>query len=212
MIDEEISKLLSKGPIEPFSYEEREVISPIFIRPKKDWTTRTIINLKFLNEFVAYKYFKIESLTDVINLMSQDCFFAKIDLKYAYFSVSIAPEHRKYLRFLWRGIRYQFTCLCFGLSCAPRFFTKLLKPVVAILRGSGHNIVIYLDDLLIIGKTSDDCLQGLWEAFSLLVKLGFIINLRKSVLVPTKIIEYLGFVLNSVEMKVFFCLMIKQTT
>ena len=123
---------------------------------------RTIINLKFLNEFVAYKHFKLESLSDVFNLMSQDCFFAKIDLKDAHFSVSITPEHRKYLKFLWRGILYQFTCFCFGLSCVPRFFTKQLKPVVAILWGNGHIIVIYLDDLLIIGRTSHDCLQ--WEA------------------------------------------------
>ena len=161
MVDEKISKLLSKGAIEPSSHEEREVISSIFIRPKKDGSMRTIINLTFLNEFVAYKHFKLESLTDVINLMSQDCFFAKVDSKDACFSVSIAPEHRKYLKFLWRGILYQFTCLCFGLSCAPRFFTKLLKPVVAILKGNGHIIVIYLDDLLIIGRTRDYCLQGL---------------------------------------------------
>ena len=138
--------------------------------------------------------------------MSQDCFFAQIDLKDTYFSVSIAPEHRKYLKFLWSGVLYQFTCLCFGMFCASRSFTILLKPVVAILRGNAfHIIVIYLDHLLITGKSRDDCLQGLWEAFSLLAKLGFIINLRKSVLVPTKIIEYLGFVLHSVEMKVCFC-------
>ena len=134
VVDEEISKLLSKGATEPSSHEEGEVISPIFIRPKRDGSMRTIINLKFLNEFIAYKHFKLESLTDVINLMSRDCFFAKIDLKDAYFSVSIALEHRKYLKFLWRGVLYQFTCLRFGLSCAPGFFTKLLKPVVAILR------------------------------------------------------------------------------
>ena len=91
--------------------------------------------------------------------------------------------------------------LLLWVVCAPRFFTKL--PVVALLKSNGHIVVIYLDDLLIIGKIPDDCLQGLWEAFSLLVKLGFIINLKKSVLVPIKFIEYLGFVLNSVEMKGF---------
>ena len=84
MIDEEISKILSKGATEHSSHEEEEVISPIFIRPKKDGSMPTIINLNILNEFIAYKHFKLQSLTNVTNLMFQDRFFAKIDLILSY--------------------------------------------------------------------------------------------------------------------------------
>ena len=64
----------------------------------------------------------------VTKLVEKDCFMASIDLKDAYYSVPIAREDRKYLRFKWQGSLYQFTCLPNGLSCASRKFTKLLKP------------------------------------------------------------------------------------
>ena len=133
MVDEEIFKLLSKGTIEPSFHEEGEVISPIFIRPKKDGSMRTIINLKFLNEFVAYKHFKLESLSDVFNLMSQDCFFAKIDLKDAYFSLSITPEHRKYPKFLWHGILTNLHVCVLVCLVHPDSLQNCLSPLLLFL-------------------------------------------------------------------------------
>ena len=71
-------------------------------------------------------------------------------LKDAYFTVPIYEPHKKYLRFQFQNITYGLQCLPFGLSTAPRAFTKLLKPVIAILRSSGIRIVIYLDDILVM--------------------------------------------------------------
>jgi len=50
---------------------------------------------------------------------------AKIDLKDAYFLVPVKKDHQK---FQWQGHTYQFHCLPFSLFCAPRTFTKLMKP------------------------------------------------------------------------------------
>ena len=52
----------------------------------------------------------------------------KIDLKDAYLTVPIYKKHRQFLRFKWRGQRYLFKSLPFGLATAPRTFTKLLCP------------------------------------------------------------------------------------
>ena len=41
----------------------------------------------------------------------------------------------------------------FGLNVAPRVFTKLLKPVVAWLRGQGIRLIIYLDDIQIMASS-----------------------------------------------------------
>ena len=107
-----------------------------------------------------------------------------LDIKDAYFHVKIDKKFWKYLKFSWKGTLYCFTCLCFGLASAPRIFTKLCKPIVPILRGEGH-IIIFLDDTLVIGRTFEICQVTLWESFRrtfrLLVKLGFVINLKKSV-------------------------------
>ena len=49
-----------------------------------------------------------------------------------FISVPLNPASRKFVRFLWSGNRYEFLCLCFGLSPASRIFTKLLKIPVSV--------------------------------------------------------------------------------
>ena len=120
VIDIEIGKLLAKGVIVPTTHEEREYISPTFMRPRKDDTSRLILNLKRLNEHVLYRHFKMESLTTVLNMVKPGCFMASIDLKDAYHSVPIATEHHKYLKFQWQGKLYNYVCFPNGLAFCPR--------------------------------------------------------------------------------------------
>ena len=47
---------------------------------------------------------------------------------------------------------YQFTCLSFGLSSAPRVYTKVLCPIVGFFHSKGIPCVIYLDDLLLFAQ------------------------------------------------------------
>ena len=88
------------------------------------------------------------------SLISEGCFMACIDLKDAYYSVSIQKHHRKFLKFTWMDQLWQYKALPNGLTTAPRLFTKLLKPVLATLRRQNHTVMAYLDDILIIGHTS----------------------------------------------------------
>ena len=100
-----------------------------FCDPKKETgKVRVIFNLKHLNEAVTYRKFKMDTLESAIKLMKPGCFMTSIDLRDAYYSVPITPEHRKYLKFMWRGVLYQFTSLPMGLTSSPRLFTKILKP------------------------------------------------------------------------------------
>ena len=83
-----------------------------------------------------------------------------LDLKDAYFSVPIFRPHCKYLRFIWRDQRYEFTCLPFSYSLAPRVFTKIFEPIVAQLRLNGLN-VIFLDDILLVASSLAECIEQL---------------------------------------------------
>lgn len=48
----EIQKLLNKRVIVESEYENKQFISPIFLRPKKDGKYRLICNLKYLNQYI----------------------------------------------------------------------------------------------------------------------------------------------------------------
>ena len=200
IIEEEISKLLRKGVITEASHCRGEFISSIFIRPKKDGGHRLILNLKQLNAYVKYHHFKMDTLQSAIRLMKPNCYMASVDLRDAYYSIPINEEHQKFLRFHWKGKLFQFTCLPNGLSCAPRLFTKVLKPIYATLRRKGHLNVGYIDDSYLQGDTVHECNDNINDTTDLFIKLGFVIHPLKSVLQPTQTLIFLGFVLNSVNM------------
>ena len=89
-----------------------------------------------------------------------------IDLKDAYLSVAVAEEHRKYLRFQWERQLYEFLCLPFGLSSAPRTFTKLLKPVMSLIRQQGVRSIVFLDDMLLMAGSRERLLRQVQELYS----------------------------------------------
>ena len=127
ILDGEILKLVNKGVIKKVRPEATQFISSIFLRPKPDGSHRLILNLKKFNETVVYHHFKMDSIYNIITLVTKNCFMASLDLKDAYYSIPIKASHQKFLCFKWRGEIYQFACLPNGLSCASRIFTKILK-------------------------------------------------------------------------------------
>ena len=101
-VDNEIPKLLEKKVIEPSDHEYGEYISNVFTRPKKDGGLRMILDLSKLNEHIEYHHFKMDTFNAALSLISKNCYMASIDLKDAYYTVPIAEEHRKYLKFYWK--------------------------------------------------------------------------------------------------------------
>lgn len=90
--------------------------------------------------------------------------------------------------------------MAFGLASAPRIFTKLLKVVVGFLRRQGVRLVIYLDDILIINTDPEGLRRDIKMIVDLLQSLGFLINWEKSAMDPVQMLEFLGLVINSIEL------------
>ena len=86
-------------------------------------------------------------------------------------------------------------------------------------------MLCYIDDIYLKADTyeSESCCESVTACVQLLDKLAFVIHPEKSILTPTKALEFLGFQLNSEEMtvsltpekqlaiqKVFICTMYKK--
>ena len=161
---------------------------------------RPVINLKDLNLFIPYKHFKMEDLHCLKYLLQIGGYICKIDLKHGYFSVPLHKDLRKLVRFFWAGNLYEFLCLYFGLGPAPRIVTKLLKVPVSVLRRLMIRVIIYLEDLLILGNSMSEIFMARDSVIFLLQHLGFAINLKKCVLDIAQKIEFLGLIVNSQTM------------
>ena len=142
----------------------------------------------------------MERMHLIKDLLQEQDSLMKIDLKDAYFGIPLDKSSRKYIRFQWEGNLYEFLCLCFGLGPAPLIFTKLLKIPIALLRRINVRIIIFLDDMLVMAQTLKEISQAKETLIFLLQNLGFVINFKKSQLTPVKEIEFLGLVINSVNM------------
>ena len=116
-----MTKLLSKGAIEPLSQVQSEggLYSRYFLVPKKDGGLRPILDLRQLNKVLVKRQFRMLTTRQILAQVRQGDWFVSIDLKDAYFQIQIALRHRRYLRFAFEGQAYQYTVLPFGLSLAP---------------------------------------------------------------------------------------------
>lgn len=201
VMTEEIENLAAKNALIRAPREEEGFMSAMFLVPRTDGSWHPVLNLKPLNCFVVTPHFKMESARSVKNLNMPGDWLVKLDLKDAYLTVPIHHSHQHFLRFQWKGTKWQFRVLPFGLSSAPCTFTKVMKPVVASLRRLGIRLIVYLDDMLILDHSKERLLVHLASAMKLLISLGFLVNLKKSVLSPTRKIEFLGFLIDSVSMR-----------
>ena len=197
---EEVQKLEEKGAISAVQESEPGYTSSIFLVPKSDGSWRPVVNLKPLNQYVISRHFKMESLKTAKNIIQKGDWLVKLDLKDAYLTVPMHRDHWKFLRFRWKGRLWQFKVLPFGLSSAPYTFTKLMKPVISLLRKLGIRVILYLDDMLIMAESQEEAKRHLATALELLVCLGFVVNTRKSVFSPSQSLEFLGFLLDTQRM------------
>lgn len=177
-------------------------LAGLFLRPKPDDQFRLIIDLSPLNELLKKEHFKMDNLQQALDLMEQGDYMCKVDLKNAYYSVPIDRQYQPYLAFLWRGRAWMFTRLCFGLSPAPRIFTKVMKPLLSELRRKGAKLVVYIDDFWICHRDKSRCRELLAHLITRLQSLGFVVNHDKSVVEPVQRLVFLGMDICSTDMTV----------
>ncbi|XP_048584711.1 uncharacterized protein LOC116604102 [Nematostella vectensis] len=201
IIETEISKLIQKGVIQKATPCKEQFISSVFTRPKKDGSFRMILNLNQFNAFITYHHFKMESLQSALTLVKPGSFMAVLDLKDAYYSVSIAEEHRCYLRYVFMEQLYEYVSLPNGLASAPRMFTKLMRPVYSSLRAD-ICFVGYIDDIIILADSPEELRTALKETRDLLTSLGFFIHESKSSVTPSEEVKFLGTVASVIGLKV----------
>ena len=71
------------------------------------------------------------------------------------------------------------------------------------LRMQRYTVVIYTDDIIAIDQSFEECLLTVVETINLFQKLGFLIHPDKSKFIPAKIVEYLGFIIDSEKMIIY---------
>ena len=200
---QEVEAMLAKGALEIARDPGPGFYSRLFLVEKATGGWRPVIDLSHLNDFVQLTSFKMETVASVLLSVREGDFLASLDLKDAYFQIPIHGSSRKLLRFMSEGTVYQFKALCFGLSTAPQVFTRVFAAVSAWAHSRGIRLLRYLDDWLVLSSSEKKAKESIRELLSLCRTLGFVINEKKSDLVPSQSAKYLGMTIDTGASKVF---------
>lgn len=189
-------------------------LSPIGLVPKKDGSFRLIHHLSFpanssVNSFIDKSFCSVNysSLDDAVNLLSllgTGALMGKIDLKSAFRLLPIHPSDFELLGFRLNDMFFFDKCLPMGCSVSCSLFEEFSTCLEWLLRkhSGQESVVHYLDDFLFAGKAGDNACNELMLTFvELCRQLGVPLADDKTVW-PTTSLIFLGFELDSVEMKI----------
>ena len=193
---QEIASLLQKHAlvrVPPQELHKPAFYSLLFLVAKSTGGFRPVIDVSRLNRFVRCPHFKMETARSIVQAVRQGDWSISIDLSDAYLHVLMHPSSRRFLRIALSPVEvYEFRVLPFGLCTAPLVFTRLVTALAASLRRKGVRIHVYLDDWLILAQDRHVLVQQTAEILSVVRSLGFLVNEKKSRLVPAQRFEYLG--------------------
>ena len=107
--------------------------------------------------------------------MSGGKYFSKLDLRDAYLQLPLDTASKQYVTINTHRGLFQYNRLPFGVASAPAIFQHHMEVILQGLDG----VSIYLDDILVAGRTFDEHLSRLAEDLKRLENSGMRLNKQK---------------------------------
>ena len=151
-----IDDMLQKDIIQPSS---SLWASPIILVPKKDGSLRLCIDYRKLNSVTRKDAYPLPRVDNTLEALSGSKWFSTLDLICGYWQVEIEEKDRHKTAFCTREGLFEFKVMPFGLCNAPAVFQRLMDLVLSGIQW--ERCLVYIDDIVIMGKTFERHLQNL---------------------------------------------------
>ncbi|KAJ9520413.1 hypothetical protein QJQ45_000169 [Haematococcus lacustris] len=187
----QITDLLAKGLIEPSS---SPYAAPVLFVQKKSGELRMCIDYRQLNKITIRDQYPLPRIDDLFDQLAGKTVFSSLDLQAGYHQIRIPAEDVPKTAFRTPMGHYQFKVLCFGLTNAPATFQRVMNEAFAEV--INDCALVYLDDILVMSKDSEEHLVHLRRVFDLLRKNKFYAKLSKCEFMQ-RTLKFLGHIISA---------------
>jgi len=146
-----------------------------------------------LNKITRGNSFPLPRIEDNLESLKGNSWFCALDMASGYWQIKMADEDREKTAFASHMGLYEFNRMPFGLTNAPATFQFLMQKV---LKGYiGTKCLLYLDDIIVYGKTFEEVFQNLQDVFARFDKYNLKLKAKKCKLFQRKV-NFLGHVVS----------------
>lgn len=124
----------------------------IVVRHKKNGTLRICLDPGELNNSIIDENFLIPTLDELTAKLKGVKYFSVLDLKDGFWHVKLDDQSQNLCTFATPFGNYKFLRMPFGIKSGPKVFQRKNNEVFSGL----ENTFIYMDDIIVIGKTRDE--------------------------------------------------------
>ena len=186
LIDEEVEKLLVKEIIRP---SISPWSSPIVLVSKPDGSIRFCIDYRKVNSVTKKDAYPLPRIDETLHALGGATYFTTLDLQSGYWQVALDEKSKEITAFSTTRGHWEFNVMPFGLTNAPATFQRLMDFVLTGLHWS--HCLVYLDDVIIFGKTFDEHQERLRIVLNRLCEAGLTLKPSKCQWARTEV-KYLG--------------------
>jgi hypothetical protein len=181
-----LEQMLKNSIIQPSS--SAWASAPVLVR-KKDGSVRYAIDYRKLNAKTIRDNYPLPLMAECLDALQGSVWFHALDLASGYWQIPLNQQDAHKTAFNTKYGLFEFTRMPFGLCNAPGTFQRAMHLV---LRGLvWKKVLVYLDDVIVLGSSFCDALQNLVDILSRFQKHHLKLKPRKCQLFKTEV-KFLG--------------------